>query len=150
MEKFIQDISTVYWWLGVVLVGIVINLMSGYLKKFIEKYINKFSDSRLKAKQNYSESFHKKVEILSRSESLKILYSNSETNLRVRSLVFLTTSMFSFVLANNMMDRSDSLPAYLFLLLSVATILMGMADHKKSMEIKELISASTPELQDLN
>lgn len=44
MQKFLTDISSIYWWIGVVLVGIVINLFSSYLKNKIDSFMGKISE----------------------------------------------------------------------------------------------------------
>ena len=41
MDKFIQDVSSVYWWMAVFFVGILINLVSAYLKPSTDTALGK-------------------------------------------------------------------------------------------------------------
>ena len=55
MQKFLTDLSSIYWWIGVVLVGIVINIISSYLKNKLDAYFGSISKKwarRNKAKRD--------------------------------------------------------------------------------------------------
>ena len=45
MEKFIAEVSSVYFWLGVVLVGLIINLASAYVKQPIDRVFGKVNQT---------------------------------------------------------------------------------------------------------
>ena len=43
MEEFVESISTLNWWISVVLVGVVLNISSQYIKVFFEEKYSRFS-----------------------------------------------------------------------------------------------------------
>jgi len=43
MKAWLQNLSTLEWWLGVVVVGIAINLVSAYLKRPFDKVFNRIA-----------------------------------------------------------------------------------------------------------
>jgi hypothetical protein len=43
MDAFIKDLGFLNWWIGVVIVGIIINLLSAYLKSPTDKILSGFS-----------------------------------------------------------------------------------------------------------
>src|SRR5258708_31110019 len=43
MDAFMKDVSSVNWWIGVVIVGILINLLSAYLKNPADKVLSGIS-----------------------------------------------------------------------------------------------------------
>lgn len=45
MRFFLNDVDSSYWWLSVVLVGLIINVASSYLKKFLDTAISKISET---------------------------------------------------------------------------------------------------------
>jgi hypothetical protein len=45
MRSWWQDLGSIHWWLGVVMVGIVINLVSAYLKGPVDRFLSKGSRS---------------------------------------------------------------------------------------------------------
>ena len=57
MEKFVTDMSSPYWWVSVVIVGLLINIISGYLKSFIDSLATKSYERYKERKQKISDAF---------------------------------------------------------------------------------------------
>lgn len=67
MESFLERISTFEWWLSVVLVGVLINLASAYIKPLFDKYLA--SRSQLKRRKLEKEAQRRDLQIKILSES---------------------------------------------------------------------------------
>lgn len=73
MDKLLSEITTWYWWLSVVVVGVAVNLLSSYAKPHIDKWIDRRSErSRVKREKTNAE-FEAKVNKLSSNPNLLII-----------------------------------------------------------------------------
>jgi hypothetical protein len=43
MDRFMDEISSAYWWIGIVVVGILINIDSSYIRKIMESGLSGIS-----------------------------------------------------------------------------------------------------------
>ena len=50
MEKFLSEFGSIYWWISVVIVGLIINIIAGFGFKYINSFLDKFSVKRKAAK----------------------------------------------------------------------------------------------------
>jgi hypothetical protein len=64
MGELIKQMSTPAWWISVVVVGILVNLFSDYLKIGLDRFFGKFSDKRKRTNERERFIFEKKVEEL--------------------------------------------------------------------------------------
>jgi quinol-cytochrome oxidoreductase complex cytochrome b subunit len=46
IERFALDLTSPYWWMTVVIVGLVINIASSYFKPFLDRQFSRFSERR--------------------------------------------------------------------------------------------------------
>ena len=104
MNGFFNDITSLYWWISVVLVGIIINLLSSYLKPFIDKTLSNYSVARRnKVKRNEHDRITK-IEKLKSSETEKMfLYMQISRNY-LRCIVFLLFGITFYSLPNIIYD----------------------------------------------
>lgn len=134
MQKFITDLSSIYWWIGVVLVGIVINIFSSYLKTKIDSYMGSISKSWKEYDKEEKARFDCEVNKIKQSPQMLNLALFSEIRARMNAIIFVTTAIFMFVLAIFFAFHITSFPlinefAYYFKLicLLIAAILFGLA-----------------------
>ena len=149
MDKFFEEISSGYWWLAVVLVGIAINIISSYLKKFMESSFSGFSSYWKNKKDERLASENKKIELLSSDYELKVVYALSESRYRIRSIGFflfgITFMAFSFVVK----DQSQ-------VMLGVTSIsalfsfLVGLSDHRDAIKVKNRVNQSTKSMDEID
>lgn len=100
MDGFIKDITSLYWWISVVLVGILINLFSSYSKPYTDKILSKYSSTRREKVKHKEEIRLKKIEKLKSSETEKMfLYMQISRNY-LRCIVFLLFGIIFYSLPN--------------------------------------------------
>ena len=54
MVKFTEDISQPYWWIAVVFAGLILNVVSGYLREWLDRrsrHIGRYFEKRSKRRQ---------------------------------------------------------------------------------------------------
>ncbi len=89
MEEFVKSLSSVGWWTSVVAVGLVLNVASNYLFRWIDKAGVSFS-SRLSARSaKRIERFDHEVTRLTLQPGLAPYYFQMETRLRFQAIQFL-------------------------------------------------------------
>ncbi len=98
MEKFLQDILSGYWWVSVVVVGVLINLASAYLKPFLEGRLARISGYWRTKREAEVELFNRQVSLLKGSADLRSVYALRENRYRLQSITFLVFSVLSFLL----------------------------------------------------
>lgn len=64
MDKLLENFTSFEWWLGVVLVGLLINLFSAYLKPVIDKFFAGFITKRREALDKKKKLFDFRVQQL--------------------------------------------------------------------------------------
>ena len=95
-NKFLADISSVYWWIAVVLVGLVINLASAYLKPVLDNFYLKHSASRKRKIDVENKKLDTEAGILLKDMHLLILKGFEEVRWFVLSIFLL---LLAFVIA---------------------------------------------------
>lgn len=89
MEKFINDLTSAQWWAGVVLVGILINLISSYLKPAMDALFSRVSGV-WKQKTDKRNSKQKELENTLKSNSLKqVIFLQNEQRFRWYAATFM-------------------------------------------------------------
>jgi hypothetical protein len=83
IDKFAHDLQSGYWWITVVLVGFVINILSAYLKSPIDRIISSFSSVRRLRNEQRSA----RIEDESNELVNDLQLFNLEVNLQTRDLV---------------------------------------------------------------
>lgn len=82
MNGFLKQAANPGWWISVVVVGLLINLASDYLKPAIDKFVERFSAARKQANEKQKLSFKEDVQELLNEPSkvadlqLDVLYFN--------------------------------------------------------------------------
>ena len=101
MVEFITSLSTLNWWLSVVLVGVALNLFSAYLKNPFDKLLSKISTSWSARTASQKTLRLLKVEELKVDKHKQLLLLAEESRSRnlcnsflIISLILLVTYMF--------------------------------------------------------
>jgi hypothetical protein len=98
MDSITQNLGSVNWWVGVVIVGILINLISAYLKKPADKFLSGFSNwwsTRTEKQRREREIRIQKMRV---SPSEQILASLEMLHLRVRVNYWVLLFLFCVVI----------------------------------------------------
>jgi hypothetical protein len=64
MQDFIRNLQDINWWLGIVIVGLIINLSSSYLKPKLDNALGKISTKRKLLNENTKRKIDEKVAFL--------------------------------------------------------------------------------------
>jgi len=78
MSRFLLDITSWYWWASVVVVGIVVNLASAYLKTPIDRLAARWSAKRSSALAVRESQLRQQAEVIARSPGLLALEIRNE------------------------------------------------------------------------
>lgn len=92
MEKFLQEVSTLYWWISVFIVGLFLNLLAAYLKQPLDQLLAKHDASRRNRNEIAKAKFVSSVAELVRTPILLQLESTFEVRCRVRIVFFFLAS----------------------------------------------------------
>lgn len=89
IAKLLSDLSSWYWWFTVVIVGLLINLASSYLKPQIDLIYERVSASRKNKNDEEKRNLNRKVEELIATPNRILLEGISELRERTFSLLTL-------------------------------------------------------------
>lgn len=140
MEKFIEEISSIYWWVAVVLVGIGINIASAYIRKALELRLSAISSYWAKNRKLKEEALAKKIELLVKDRDLKTIYALSEIRYRIRSVAFVIFSFMFFALGVLLTSTPLNIACLIF---GSVSMIIGMDDHRAAMNVKSLVNKAT-------
>ena len=97
--KLISDFASPYWWVTVVVVGLLINLVSAYLKNPIDQFFSKSSQWWRKRSAARTDRFNAEVQYLSSSQELLTLSMLNELRDRLRCILYALIIITVFVAA---------------------------------------------------
>jgi hypothetical protein len=109
MTRFIADLASWYWWLSVVAVGLALNLLSAYVKPWIDKRIS-YRSKRAKAKRiAAAEKFEAEVRALA-NDPMKLIIAGQR--LQGAQMIVLSVSTFlGFLIAFSFLLNRTSKPS---------------------------------------
>lgn len=97
MEELTRNASTVNWWLSVVIVGVLLNLVSAYLKQGVDYFLKHTSEwwraRSARSRQRYDE----EISALRQSADLRQSYQHRELTLKVESLFLLIFALLLYL-----------------------------------------------------
>lgn len=127
MEKFISDIANFYWWLSVVIVGLIINIISSYLKQKMDTFLNRYSTKRKEKRDIQLQDEIEEINKISKSDFLLLMKNFEEFRFRHRSLMVLINASFFFVFAIifGTVLKKPNQGFSLELLMAIFSLLMG-------------------------
>ena len=91
MEKILDDISQPSWWVSVLIVGFVVNLLSAYAKPLIDKILSKYFS---RYRQRVKERERSRNLILEEAVSNDVAY----IDIRIDSIIYLALCLSTFFL----------------------------------------------------
>jgi hypothetical protein len=155
MDKLIKEISSPYWWIGVVIVGIAINITSVYVSKIMESSFSGFSIYWKNKQKERADKTEKMIEILKNNSELRIIFALREFRFRLHAISFiLFGSVFlslGFITKLSMpMEPVMGFLGLLGAILGLLAILIAMAAHRGAMKIHKLLESSIEEIYELN
>lgn len=130
MRNFLSNFTSLYWWLSVVIVGILINLLSAYLYKKVDKRFSGVSDWWRKKSEAKKARRMEDLNQLRDNPHKQIMASLAEVRHRSRSLMFLLFGilMLGLVQLLKVVDTSGFLEEHRFigLLFQIVPMIFGV------------------------
>ncbi|EOC7930534.1 hypothetical protein ACKVFH_001781 [Vibrio cholerae] len=149
MDQFLADASSTHWWLTVVVVGIVINILSSYIKSIFETLLASISSHwRYKQEKRTAEE-QKIIELLSEDKELKLVYALNENRFRTRSVGFFVLGLMFIVMLFNL-DSGSVLSFSICAIMALVSIILGLNDHRYAGKVQTRVEQSTGGLDKIN
>lgn len=159
MEKFITDVSSIYWWISVFSVGIVLNLIGYYIAKKFDSSLSNMSIKWANKSKLKKCCFEREVALIKQSPKelnlalfADIRYRNQATYCLLLTICMLIIGSYMDVIIGSYRDVIIGSYMYtitcikLFCLISAAvTLLLSMKIFRKAIEIREQIYTATKE-----
>lgn len=147
MDKFVETLKSPVWWIGVVLVGILINIASAYLKPRLDKLLARVSRSIQERNEKSSNRRKALVNLLIADPHKQTILANHELRCRIRShgfhfhglLLAGIGALFHFVVASHVL-------VVVFWTAAVITELFSINDFLEAMRIHDIVDEVNPDL----
>lgn len=145
MEEFLNNLSSPSWWIGVIIIGIILNLVAAYLKTHLDTRLSRFSKwwrdrSEIRKKERES-----KIKKLRNNPQEQILFAVSALRFRIRSVHFLTVTIMLFVFTLDLPIRS--LRIFLLAIAALA-LLFSLSDHTEAVTMESLVNESRKDIDE--
>ena len=102
MKDLLNDLSSLRWWVSVVIVGLLINLASDYAKPWIDNVLSRFSESRRLALKERQKHFEEAVEEVIANPLEYISLRLDLLGIRLQVILLVVLGLFMFLLLDNL------------------------------------------------
>ena len=161
MREFLNNLSSLSWWLGVVVVGVVINILSPYISKGLEKVLIKTSARYRKRIAERSEKRRKRITELKANQHKQIMLAFGEQRLRIRSLenffggvIWFIFSGISAVLGLSVENSGAKLLLFVvsavILLYGLSLFILAAKDSRKVIDVRNILNELNPGVDDID
>ena len=155
-SKLLSDLSSWYWWVSIVLVGLLINLASAYLKPHLDRYYEGRSVKRRIESAAGRQAFEQRVHVLAANSTLLILEAQSEARYRTQALILFVLASFSITLG--ILGGRSQLASHVvavglstvFSVLGLFAYIMAMYFMKHANAARRIVEAATRSIGDAN
>jgi hypothetical protein len=151
------DLFSIEWWLSVVFVGGVLNILSAYAKNALDRRLQKISTWRQDLAHAREQLREKQLARLRTSEHAQLLVSVREVRARIRALGYGIVGALAFALAGfatsglycgevpqqEVMAMSVILPVVMAV--GVASMIIGLSHHRMAVRLSQLLNVANLE-----
>lgn len=99
MQEFIKNLTSTSWWIGVVIVGIILNLVSSYLKPFLDDTMSKISSSKKALSEKQAEEWKSLVAAIKNDQHAYMVEAFRDLRHRNKALALFIMSILLFALS---------------------------------------------------
>ena len=142
VEQILSNLSSPDWWIGVVMVGVIISLCAAYLKPLLDKVFSSMSSYWRMRVEKKEQQLKPEIEHLSNSENARIMAGFDEMRHRIRStqnLIFgVIALIFSFIAFEGRGGGGATERIFINALFSVF-LFIGILEHHFAVKIKQKI-----------
>ena len=145
LDKFFSDVSSGYWWTTAVLVSVLINLASAYLKPTLDRWYEKYVETAQVKRAKANIDYNVEVGLLAVNHGLLLVKGFDEMRWRLLTLVF---ALFAFALltvaalSNQGVSASNDYSSYGqsgIRLLAMFCITIGLWSQTRAMQSSTLV-----------
>jgi hypothetical protein len=142
MNEVVMELSRPVWWISVVVAGIIINLLSAYLKPSLDKYFSSTSSWWRNRSEKRRAVWVVRVERIVQDEKFERSEVESEVRLRLLAIHSLLLAIFLIVLASAPSSSKSALIPYLNLFftgMAGAMLFVSFLIHRSATNVKQAI-----------
>jgi len=131
MNDLLAEMATLRWWIGVVLVGIIINIISRPIGKWSDSIFGLISKQYRARNEKAKQERDKYIEFLRKNPSEKYIITLEELRDRIRAITYFIFSLLLLALS----DEIPLLIARLFaLIFGLCIVILGLYAHSSAMK----------------
>jgi cytochrome bd-type quinol oxidase subunit 2 len=155
-ERFLSDLSSWYWWVSVVVIGLLINLVSSYLKQPLDKWLEKRSVSVANRRSLANATFTSEVALMVKSPGYLASVGFMEVRHRFMTIVFAVVTAVFVRAATNPSRKVLELGEWavwiqgLMLFIGLASAAFTLWAHKTAANDSSLMFAARHLLRETN
>lgn len=146
LEKFLADVASWYWWVSVVLLGLIINVASAYAKLPLDRFLEKRSIRRQQIRSAGDEKHAREIQTLLADSRLTVLQSAQEFRLMVMSVFFLILALAAGAFAVRVVN-SGIIGVWLFAF-SMVSAIIAMIAFTASTKMGNLLHAAEAKIRE--
>ena len=110
MEEFLKSLQSPSWWLGTIVVGILVNIVSPVISRSLEKVSNSWADNRRKQREKRDKNHHAIAVIIRKSQSHMLLVVSDEQRERSNAIFWAVFSCFCMAVSLYLLRTNVVLP----------------------------------------
>jgi hypothetical protein len=99
MEDLLKQLSSLSWWIGVVVVGVIVSLVAAYLKPRIDSIIASVSDRSRKKNERREEQRQAQIAFLRGGRHEQLMFALGINHRRLRALSFILVGVLVMLTA---------------------------------------------------
>jgi hypothetical protein len=147
MEELTKQFTSFSWWIGVFIVGIIINIISVPLWRWTESKISKYSNSRLQKNKVKAAKRAELLDALKLDPNKQILFAMQEYRLRIRGVLSFAEVMLIFIITGiaGLKDPAflkEGIGLFLFSFfgtIALVAMMVFLDDQRKAIQIANII-----------
>jgi hypothetical protein len=151
MKEFLTQVGSVYWWMSVVAVGIIINLASAYLKYPMDRYLSTVSVRWRNKSEVRKAEWLRKVRELRADPTEQYMFGIEELRLRLQSFWDVLWGFLGCIVAVLVGDPGNlfgtaplwnRVVGWVIMLVSSLKLFHGVWSHYRAFEMERMFKES--------
>ena len=148
MNNFLSDLNSIYWWVSVVLVGFLINLLGNTVSKTMDNVYSKYSQKRFAKKESLEKAFEEEIINLLANKHEQLMTIAKETNIRslaldngIKAVLFIAMGMgISPMQSMDSTPKADLLISLVLMLFGLVFVILSFSHNSKAHKLNYLLA----------